>query len=87
MLYAVGIASAIARDGVDFLLLVDLSDAPSAAEHLRLYERERLYKPPPPPPPPKLHPYALWGSAGYALVVIGVAIAISNGLWRLGAVD
>jgi rhomboid protease GluP len=87
MLYAVGIASAIARDGVEFALLVDLDDAPSAAEHLRLYERERLCRPPPPPPPPKLHPHAAWGSVGYALVIIGVAFAISNGLWRLDAFD
>ncbi|MBS0418880.1 MAG: rhomboid family intramembrane serine protease [Proteobacteria bacterium] len=87
MLYAVGIASAIARDGVDFVLLVDENDAPSAANHLQLYERESLYRPPPPPPPPKLHPHAVRGSVGYALVVIGVAFAISEGLWRLDAFD
>ncbi len=87
MLYAVGIASAIARDGVDFVLLVDENDAPSATSHLRLYERERLYRPPPPPPPPRLHPHAIQGSLVYALVVIGVAFAISNGLWRLDAFD
>jgi len=87
MLYAVGIASAIARDGADFALLVDVNDQPSAAEHLRLYERERLYRHPSVPPPPRLHPHAAWGSVGYALVVIGVAFAISNGLWRLDAFD
>jgi len=87
MLYAVGIASAIARDGPEFVLLVEPADAPSAAEHLRLYERERLYKPPLPPPPPKLHSHAEWGSVGYTLVLIGVAFVISNGLWRLDAFD
>jgi rhomboid protease GluP len=87
MLYAVGIASAIARDGPEFILLVEPADEPSAAEHLRLYERERLYKPPPPPPPPKLRSHAEWGSVGYALVLFGVAFAISNGLWRLDAFD
>jgi membrane associated rhomboid family serine protease len=87
MLYAVGIASAIARDGAEFVLLVDRDDAPGAGEHLRQYERERLYKPPPPPPPPKLHPHAWVGSLGYALVVIGVALAVSNGFWRLDAFD
>jgi membrane associated rhomboid family serine protease len=86
MLYAVGIASAIARDGTEFVLLVDLDDAPAALEHLRQYEIERL-KPPPPPPPPKLHPHAWVGSLVYALVLIGVAFAISNGLWRLDAFD
>jgi rhomboid protease GluP len=87
MLHAVGIASAIARDGAEFVLLVDPDDAASAGEHLRLYELERLSKPPPPPPPPRLHPNAWAGSIGYALVVVGVAFAISNGLWRLDAFD
>jgi membrane associated rhomboid family serine protease len=87
MLYAVGIASAIARDSTGCVLLVEISDAPAALEHLRQYEIERLNKPPPPPPPPKLHPYAWAGSLIYALVVTGVAFAISNGLWRLDAFD
>jgi membrane associated rhomboid family serine protease len=87
MLYAVGIASAIARDSTGCVLLVEISDAPAALEHLRQYEIERLNKPPPPPPPPKLHPYAWTGSLIYALLVTGVAFAISNGLWRLDAFD
>jgi rhomboid protease GluP len=87
MLYAVGIASAIARDSLGFVLLVDGSDVPAALEHLRLYEVERLNKPPPPPPPPKLHPYAWIGSLLYAATIIGVAFAISNGFWRLDAFD
>lgn len=87
MLYAVGIASALARDGAGFVLLVDIADAAAASEHLRQYELERLNKPPPPPPRPKLYPHAWAGSLGYALVVIGVAFAISNGLWRLDAFD
>src|SRR4030088_3112681 len=77
MLYAVGIASSIARDGREFVLLVDLDDVPAALEHLRQYEIERLNRPPPPPPPPKLHPHAWVGSVIYALVVTGVAFAIS----------
>jgi membrane associated rhomboid family serine protease len=85
MLYAVGIASAIARDSTGCVLLVEIDDAPAALEHLRQYEIERLNKPPPPPPPPKLHPHAWAGSVIYALVVTGVAFAISNGLWRLDA--
>lgn len=87
MLYAVGIGSAIARDGAEFLLLVELGDAPAALEHLRHYEIERLNRPPPRPPAPKLYPHAWVGSVSYALVLIGVAFAISNGLWRLDAFD
>jgi rhomboid protease GluP len=85
MLYAVGIASAIARDGREYLLLVDVDDTPAAGEHLHLYEQERLVTPPPPPPSPRLHPHALKGSLGYALVLFFVAFAVANGLWRLDA--
>ena len=85
MLYAVGIASAIARDGREYLLLVDVDDTPAAGEHLHLYEQERLVRPSPPPPSPKLHPHALEGSIGYALVLFFVAFAVANGLWRLDA--
>lgn len=87
MLYAVGIASAIARDGDDYVLLVDQEDAPAAAGHLRLYEQERLQKASVPPPPPKLHPHALKGSVAYALVLYVVAYAVTNGVWRLDAFD
>jgi rhomboid protease GluP len=87
MLYAVGIASALARDGAEFVLLVEPVDAVTASEHLRQYELERLSKPPRPPPPPRLYPNAWVGSLGYVLVLFGVAFAISNGLWRLDAFD
>src|SRR5689334_19752236 len=87
MLYAVGIASAIARDSAGYALLVEHTDVTSAREHLRLYEVERLNKPPPPPPAPKLYPHAWIGSVIYTLVITGVAFAISNGLWRLDAFD
>ena len=87
MLYAVGIASAIARDGAEFILLVDLADAAAASEHLRQYELERLNRPPPPPPPLKLYPRTPGPVMSAMLVLIGVAFAISNGLWRLDAFD
>jgi rhomboid protease GluP len=86
MLYAVGIASAIARDSLGYVLLVDGIDSDSAREHLRLYEVERL-KRPSPPPPPQLHPDAWVGSLAYALVITAVAFAISSGLGRLDAFD
>jgi len=87
MLYAVGIGSAIAKDTGEYVLLVEENAASAALEHLRRYEIERLNRPPPPPKPPKLHPNAGWGSLIYALVVTGVALVISNGLWRLDAFD
>ena len=87
MLYAVGIASALARDSTGYVLLVDSAEVATALEHLRLYETERLHKPPPPPPPPKLYPNAWIGSVAYVFVLVSVAFAISNGLWRLDAFD
>ncbi len=85
MLYAVGIASAIARDSRGYVLLVDAPDSGVAREHLRLYEAERLNRPPPPPPPPKLFEHAWAGSLSYALLITAVAAAISSGLGRLDA--
>src|SRR3569832_1135628 len=85
MLYAVGIASAIARDGREYILLVDLDDTPAAGEHLHLYEQERLVRPPPPPPSPKLHPHTQKDSNNKAHEQNFVAFAVANGLWRLDA--
>jgi rhomboid protease GluP len=87
MLSAVGIASVIAADGTEFVLLVEATDAPAALDHLRKYEIETLARAPAPLPPPQLHPGAWLGSLVYALVLIGVALAISNGWWRLDAFD
>jgi len=87
MLSAVGIACSLALDGSEFVLLVDAAAAPAALDHLGKYEVERLNKPAPVPPPPRLHPRAWVGSLIYALVLIGVTLAISNGFWRLDAFD
>jgi rhomboid protease GluP len=87
MLSAVGIASTVAWDGTDFVLLVDPNAASSALDHLRKYEVELLAKPVAPPPPPRLHGGAWIGSLIYAVVLISVTSAISNGLWRLDAFD
>ncbi len=86
MLYAVGIASAIARDSHGYVLLVDSVESAAARDHLRLYEVERLNRPSR-PPLPQLHPHAWVGSLAYALVITAVAFAISNGLGRLDAFD
>ena len=91
MLTAVGIQSEIRLDGFEFLLCVDALDATWAVAHLRQYVTEN--RPAPPiPPPPRLYGYAWVGAVLYALVLVGVALAISNGLWRpdafeLGALD
>ncbi len=87
MLFAVGIASAIARHDGEFSLLVDSGEVSAALEHLRHYEIERLNKPPPPPPVPRLHAHAWVGSIVYTTVLIGVASALSNGIGRLDAFD
>ncbi|HSY45675.1 MAG TPA: rhomboid family intramembrane serine protease, partial [Steroidobacteraceae bacterium] len=54
--------------------------------HLLQYESEN--RPPPPlPPPPPLYPYAWAGCAGYALVLLAVAWAVSSGAVRLDAFE
>jgi membrane associated rhomboid family serine protease len=87
MLFAVGIGSALAKEGGAYVLLVDEHEAPAALEHLRRYEIERLNRPRAPPPPPALHGNAWVGSLAYAAVLVGVALMISNGLWRLDAFE
>jgi rhomboid protease GluP len=87
MLSAVGIASVVAADGAEFVLLVEAADAPVALDHLRKYEIESHARPLAPPPSARLHPGAWLGSLVYALVLVGVTLAISNGWWRLDAFD
>ena len=87
MLHAVGIGSAIARDDGRYALLVEQPDAPAALEHLRRYEIERLAPRKPALRPVKLHRNAWVGSLIYALLLIGIALIIANGLWRLDAFD
>ena len=84
MLGAVGIASAIVLHGDQFALEVAEADAHRALNHLTQYETENRPVPPAPPAAP-LHPNAWVGCAVYAAWLIGVAYAISNGLFRLDA--
>ena len=84
MLGAVGIAGAIVLREEQFTLEVAPADAPRALSHLSQYEAENR-PPEPPPPAPPLHPNAWVGCVGYALCLLGVAYAISNGLVRLDA--
>ena len=85
VLTAVGVEGVItAADGA-FLLQVAPQDAGYAVRHLLQYEAEN--RPPPPPPPPPVYPNAWVGCAIYALVLVGVAWVLSNGLVRLDAFD
>jgi len=84
MLGAVGIAGVIVLRDEQFTLEVASADAPRALSHLSQYEAENR-PPEPPPPAPPLHPNAWVGCVGYALCLLGVAYAISNGLVRLDA--
>ncbi|HXS20933.1 MAG TPA: rhomboid family intramembrane serine protease [Steroidobacteraceae bacterium] len=84
MLGAVGIISAIALRDEQFSLEVAEADAHRALTQLRHYEAENRPLAPAPPPPP-LHRNAWAGCVGYALCLLGVAYAISNGLVRLDA--
>lgn len=87
MLTAVGIESVTGFDGEYFVLHTDASQAPQALAHLRQYEAERNRPAPAPPPPPRLFPHAWIGCVIYVLVLLGVANAISRGLWRLDAFE
>ena len=90
MLAAVGIASATEFDGLDFSLVVASASVVSASMQLRSYEQERLASATrltAPSPPLRVSPGAWWGSVVYVLVLLGVALAISNGLWPANAFE
>jgi membrane associated rhomboid family serine protease len=86
MLAAIGIASTIQFDGLQFVLEVDAAEAERASMHLAQYELERRPASPPPPPLPK-HPYAWVGCIVYVVTLVTVGLMVSNGLWRLDAFD
>jgi rhomboid protease GluP len=87
VLTAVGIESVTGFDGEYFVLHTDASQVPQALAHLRQYEAERNRPAPPPLPPMRLFPHAWVGCLLYVLVLLGVATAISRGLWRLDAFE
>ncbi|HEY1726183.1 MAG TPA: rhomboid family intramembrane serine protease [Steroidobacteraceae bacterium] len=86
VLLALDIPSTILYDGFDYTLLVEPAEALRARSELRHYEIERRPLPPPPRPPPPL-PNAWVGCALYALTLVAIGLAVSNGLWRLDAFD
>ena len=87
VLTAVGIDSVTGFDGTDFVLHVGAASAPQALAHLRQYDAERNRPAPPPPPPPRTFPHAWLGCVLYVVVLMGIAAAISRGLWRLDAFE
>src|ERR1700693_493157 len=87
MLSAVGIPSAIEFDGEGFLLSVDAANVAAALSHLQAYEIERRAPRPPRPPPVRAWPHAWVGCVLYVALLLGVALAVANGWWRLDAFD
>jgi rhomboid protease GluP len=85
VLTAVGVEGFITPGEGEFLLQVAAADAGYALQHLLQYEAEN--RAPPPPPPPPVYGHAWVGCLAYALVLLGVAWALSNGLVRLDAFD
>jgi len=86
VLTAVGVASFIDFDGLQYVLRVEESNYSAARAHLERYAIESRPAPPP-PPPPQLHPYAWTGCAIYILVLVGIGYAVAGGALRLDAFD
>lgn len=86
VLAAIGIASMIHFDGLEFVLEVEVAEAARAAGQLGQYELERRPAPPPPPPPP-VYPFAWVGCIVYVVTLVTIGLVVSNGLWRLDAFD
>lgn len=86
VLTAVGIDAVLLRDFGEYVLQVSATDGAAALRQLLQYESENR-APPPLPPAPLPYPNAWMGCLGYALVLLGVAWALSNGLVRLDAFE
>lgn len=86
MLTAVGIEGVLRREAGEYLLQVAPADAGAAVRQLLQYESENRV-PSAPPPPPDPYPHAWVGCLCYVLVLLGVAWAVSAGMFRLDAFD
>jgi membrane associated rhomboid family serine protease len=71
VLHAVGIASELAWDGKEWLLLVESEHETAALSHLERYRIENPERPAPPPPVTP-HAHAWTGSAVYVIVLLTV---------------
>jgi rhomboid protease GluP len=88
MLTAVGVESELDRSGEHYVLLVDPHFAGEAGSHLIQYQKEARQAPRPAPlPPQQLYAHAWVGCTVYAVALIAVAYAVSNGIGRLDAFD
>ncbi len=89
VLNAVGIASVIEYDGFNYRLAVWAGDLPAATGHLRAYNAERRAARAPRIAVPAEHVHSIpWlGTVFYVLILLGVARAISSGLWPAQAFD
>ena len=86
VLMALGIAAEIVPASGEFLLQVEPHQAAAALRQLAQYEAENRLPPVAPPAPP-LYRHAWLGCLAYALVLLGVAAALSHGVARLDAFD
>lgn len=84
MLLAVTIDSSIDFDGGQFVLSVAAADTERALIQLRQYETERRPATAVHVPMPQ-HEHAWVGATLYVFVLVGVALAISKGWWRVDA--
>jgi len=89
VLNAVGIASVIEFDGFNFRLAVRAGDQAAATAHLRAYDDERRAARAVRVAAPAVRVHAIpWlGTVLYVLILLGVARAISSGLWPPQAFD
>ena len=88
VLTAVGVPSEMQREDGIYVLRVDPLWHEQALAHLRRYQEEsRAVRPPAPPAAVPLYPHAWVGCVLYALVLLGVAYAVSADLGRLDAFD
>jgi rhomboid protease GluP len=85
VLLAVGIDGQVILGDGEFELQVAPAQAVEARRHLLQYEAEN--RRPAPLPPLTLYPHAWVGCLAYALVLLGVAWLLSNGVLRLDAFD
>jgi membrane associated rhomboid family serine protease len=88
VLAAAGIASSIGFDGARFLLGVEPADVPGAVAQLHAYAMERraahiaVAQ-----PPARVHRGAWLGCVVYVVALFGIALAVSNGIWRVDAFE
>ncbi len=88
VLAAAGIASSIGFDGSKFLLGVEPAEVPNALAHLHAYAMERrathvaeVYT------PARVHSGAWLGCTVYVVALFGIALTVSNGIWRVDAFE